>query len=76
MIVWTGEGTLLDTTGPHHTLTIQKKIHIRHYEANIHDWSYLSQGSGSLVQAYGGSPMEQQTYKKASKVLKRFVLNM
>ncbi len=35
MIVWTGEGTLLDTTEPHHTLTIQKKIHIRHYEITL-----------------------------------------
>ena len=35
MIVWTGEGTLLDTAGPHHTLTIQKKIHIGHTNTNI-----------------------------------------
>ena len=28
MIVWTGKGTLLDTAGPHHTLTIQKNTYM------------------------------------------------
>ena len=49
MIVWTGEGTLLDTAGPHHTLTIQKKyIYDKNTEIQkqIHSWSCCSQGDG------------------------------
>ncbi len=80
MIMWTGEGTLLDTAEPHHTLTIQKKIHIRHTNTsniNIYDWSHWSQGYGTLAQAYGGFFMRSsKTYKNASKILKRFDLNI
>ncbi len=49
MIVWTGESTLMDTTGPHHTLTIQKNTYmtkIQKYQKQTHSWSCWSQGDG------------------------------
>ena len=56
MIVWTGEGTLLDAAGPHHTLTILgKNTYItEQIQKHKHGWSYWSQRHGTMVQAFGG----------------------
>ena len=50
MIVWTGEGTLLDTAGPHHTLTIQKKYIYDDKKTSRYGWSMLVTRTWDMVQ--------------------------
>ena len=75
MIVWTGEGTLLDSAGPHHTLTIQKNTYM-----TIQKQTNIVGHIGHKDIGYGTSirwvSLEHQPCMKASKVLKRFDLNM
>ena len=54
MIVWTGEGTLLDTAGPHHTLTIQKNTYMT-IQTNKTWLVMLVTGTWGMAQAFGGS---------------------
>ena len=77
MIVWTGEGTLMDTAGPHHTLTIQKNTYMTKLQKYKNKYIVGHVGHKemeTMVQAIGS--LEHQACKKSSKVLKRFDLNM